>query len=89
MPRGDGTGPRGKGAGTGRGMGRKAGNPQGGSGIGTPRRQSASGTYAAGPEGQCICPSCGHKIQHAAGQSCLQTVCPKCGAMMTRDMSNS
>ncbi len=34
MPRGDGTGPSGKGPGTGRGMGRKAGNPQGGVGIG-------------------------------------------------------
>ncbi|MFW6134220.1 MAG: 4Fe-4S binding protein [Elusimicrobiota bacterium] len=34
MPRGDGTGPRGKGPGTGRGLGRRAGNPQGGKEIG-------------------------------------------------------
>ncbi len=89
MPRGDGTGPRGKGPGTGRRMGRMAGNPQGGMGIGTPRRQGGSGPFAAGPEGQCVCPKCGYKVQHAAGQSCQQTVCPKCGAMMTRDTSNS
>ncbi len=37
MPRGDGTGPSGKGPGTGRGMGRRAGNLQGGMGIGQGR----------------------------------------------------
>ena len=89
MPRGDGTGPRGKGPGTGRGMGRKAGNPQGGMGIGTPRRRNVAGPFAAGPEGQCICPKCGHKMQHTTGLSCQETTCPKCGAMMTRDISNS
>ena len=37
MPKGDGTGPDGKGCGTGRGLGRKSGNRDGGQGKGTPR----------------------------------------------------
>ena len=37
MPRGDGTGPQGQGCGTGRKMGKQAGNKGGGMWIGTPR----------------------------------------------------
>ena len=90
MPRGDGTGPRGQGPGTGRGMGRRAGNPQGGMGIGTPRgtgrglgRSSESGG-GLGPSGDCVCPSCGARVSHQAGAACNQMTCPKCGAKMTR-----
>jgi len=74
MPRGDGTGPTGQGPGTGRGMG--AGRGQG--------RGRMGGQFAAGPRGQCVCPQCGEKAVHAAGQPCTQMKCPKCGATMTR-----
>ena len=71
MPRGDGTGPRGQGPGTGRGLGR--GNfPKG--------RMGGD----AGPGGQCVCPSCGTVIDHKIGFACTATKCPQCGTMMVR-----
>ena len=89
MPRGDGTGPRGQGAKTGKGMrgtgmgtGRGAGT---GRGTGTGRIGRMSGTKAgAGPGGQCVCPSCGAKAVHAVGVPCYQSKCPKCGTVMAR-----
>ena len=79
MPGKDGTGPDGKGpiAGAGRGMG--AGRGQGGG------RGKMGGAYSAGPEGNCICPACGYKTPHNAGQPCSNIKCPKCGVMMTRE----
>lgn len=74
MPRGDGTGPLGQGPGTGRGAGR------GGSGG----RGRMGGPQAAGPYGDCVCPSCGYKTSHSIGQPCNQKKCPKCGALMIR-----
>ena len=38
----------------------------------------------SGPLGECVCPKCGHKIQHQVGQRCLDVPCPKCGTLMTR-----
>jgi hypothetical protein len=73
MPRGNGTGP----AGGGRGMER--GRGQGGG------RGQMGGPFAAGPGGNCICPSCGAKMPHIVGQPCNQRVCPKCGVRMTRE----
>lgn len=72
MPRGDGTGPAGRGPGTGRGLGR-------GQGWGR-----MGGPFAAGPGGYCVCPSCGYRTPHAAGQPCNQASCPKCGSPLTR-----
>ncbi|MCK4487926.1 MAG: hypothetical protein KAU38_14355 [Desulfobacterales bacterium] len=72
MPQGDGTGPRGQGPGTGRGMGR------GGGGRGL------RGGFAAGPGGDCVCPSCGERVPHQTGSPCFDLKCPKCGATMTR-----
>jgi len=72
MPRGDGTGPAGQGPGTGRGLGQ--GQSQG--------RGRMGGPFAAGAGGICICPRCGHKAAHVAGQPCIQRSCPKCGAPM-------
>jgi len=43
------------------------------------------GAKAAGPGGECVCPRCGHKTPHQAGQPCYQMSCPKCGAQMTRE----
>jgi hypothetical protein len=72
MPRGDGTGPQGKGPRTGRGMG-----GQGGRGLG--------GGYGAGPGGNCVCPKCGEKVTHQVGTPCYEIACPKCGSPMTRE----
>ena len=71
MPRGDGTGPDGQG-------------PIGSRGRGQGGRGRMGGPYAAGPGGSCVCPSCGAKAPHTAGQPCNKMSCPQCGARMTR-----
>ena len=71
MPRGDGTGPRGQGPGSGRGMG----------GRNTPTGRFSTG---AGPGGECVCPSCGAVQTHKPGQPCTEIECPKCGTLMVR-----
>jgi len=71
MPRGDGTGPRGKGARTGRGMG--------GAGM------RSKGGRGSGPGGNCVCPSCGETAPHEMGTPCNTMKCPNCGAVMTRE----
>ena len=73
MPGGDGTGPYGKGPGTGRGMGR-------GGGFG----RMGGNRPGAGPAGSCVCPDCGTKIAHQAGTPCTMVTCPKCGSKMIR-----
>lgn len=60
-----------------------------GRGLGTRRMAGARGRgrmggFAAGPGGQCVCPKCGHKVQHQVGVPCYQQKCPKCGSPMTR-----
>jgi hypothetical protein len=47
-------------------------------------RGRMGGPFAAGPGGSCVCPKCGHKVSHVAGQPCNQKACPKCGTRMTR-----
>jgi len=74
MPRGDGTGPSGQGPGTGRGLGR-------GRGMG----RMGGNRPGAGPNGSCVCPSCGTKMPHQAGIPCYDLECPKCGARMGRE----
>jgi len=73
MPRGDGTGPAGQGpvSGRGRDMGRGSFGGRGGG-------------FAAGPAGNCVCPSCGATVAHQRGVPCTQVKCPSCGAAMTR-----
>jgi hypothetical protein len=71
MPRGDGTGPRGMGPGTGRGLGQGKG------------RRVIDGR-GLGPGGSCICPVCGTAIPHQRRAPCSLTTCPKCGARMVR-----
>ncbi len=61
-----------------------------GDGTGPPsggriRRGGGGGPLAAGPDGQCICPKCGYKIEHVVGRPCNQRDCPKCGTKMTRE----
>jgi len=75
MPRGFGIG-----AGMGRGGGRGQGRGQG-KGPGAGRM---GGGFAAGPAGSCICPNCGEKTPHTAGQPWVQMLCPKCATPMMR-----
>ena len=73
-----------RGFGMGAGMGRGAGGGQGrGQGRG-PGAERMAGGVAAGPTGSCICPNCGEKTPHTAGQPCLQMLCPKCGTPLMR-----
>lgn len=32
----------------------------------------------------CICPQCGWVEPHQPGTPCFQTICPRCGSVMTR-----
>ena len=61
--------------------------PQG-NGTGPPQGRGGGGRmggpFAAGPDGECVCPKCGHKVSHVRGQPCNQMTCPKCGTTMTR-----
>lgn len=43
------------------------------------------GPKAAGPGGNCLCPKCGHREPHVAGQPCTEQTCPKCGTRMIRE----
>ena len=73
MPRGNGTGPSGQGPGTGRGLGRGRG------------RGRMGGTRpGSGPDGNCVCPTCGTVVAHQVGTPCFEIACPKCGANMIR-----
>jgi hypothetical protein len=38
-----------------------------------------------GPGGNCVCPKCGHKEPHVAGQRCIDQTCPECGTKMIRE----
>jgi len=44
------------------------------------------GGIGAGPGGNCVCISCGEKVPHQRGTPCNQMKCPKCGAIMTREL---
>lgn len=68
---------QGRGRGGGRGQGGGRGKGQG------PGRMS--GSKSAGPNGNCVCPSCGHKVRHKVGQPCYDIKCPKCNTAMTRE----
>ncbi len=70
----------GQGQGQGRGgRGQGQGQRQGGVGLGRDNQPNS------GPGGNCICPKCGHKEPHVAGQRCLDRACPKCGTKMNRE----
>jgi hypothetical protein len=67
-----------------RGPGRR-GRGQGDGPQGGGRGRGCGTKPGSGPGGECICPSCGHKVPHQAGQRCLDISCPKCGTRMVRE----
>jgi len=75
MPGKDRTGPPGDG-----GSGRRKGIGRGGSGGG----RMGGNRPGAGPSGECVCPNCGARVSHQAGNPCYNQSCPKCGAKMAR-----
>ena len=42
------------------------------------------GGVAAGPGGECICPSCGYREPQVRGSPCMNKKCPKCKTLMVR-----
>ena len=67
-----------------------AGGPGGGRGRGNGRGGGQGwgrgrGNKPSGPGGNCVCPKCGHKESHEAGQPCIDRLCPKCGTKMVRE----
>lgn len=66
--------------GQGKGQGRG-----GGAGQGQGRGHGGGNKRTSGPGGNCLCPKCGHKEPHIAGQRCLDRACPKCGTKMIRE----
>ena len=83
MPRGDRTGPSGQGPGTGGGSGRGGGQGQG-LGRGGGRGRMGGTQPGAGPQGECVCPSCGVRVPHQVGTPCYDLSCPQCGTKMVR-----
>jgi hypothetical protein len=69
---------RGQGAGQGRSQGRGGGASQGGG-------RGGGNKPGSGPDGNCVCPKCGKKVPHVAGQRCVDQVCPDCGTNMIRE----
>jgi hypothetical protein len=61
-----------------RGWGRGAGQGQG-------HGRGGGNEPTSGPGGHCVCPKCGHKEIHVAGQRCLDRSCPQCGTKMIRE----
>jgi len=48
------------------------------------RGRGQGGKPGSGPSGECVCPKCGHKVQHQVGQRCMDLPCPKCDTLMVR-----
>jgi hypothetical protein len=59
-----------------RGLGRETGQGRG---------RGGGNKTTSGPGGNCVCPKCGHKEPHVAGQRCMDKVCPSCGTKMVRE----
>ncbi len=72
--------------GSGQGMGRGQGRGQGaGGGIGKGQGRGRGNKPGSGPGGNCLCPHCGYRQPHVAGQRCMDLTCPKCGTRLVRE----
>jgi hypothetical protein len=59
---------------------------RGGRGLGEGGRGRGGGNKpGSGPGGDCVCPKCGFKTPHGAGQRCMDITCPKCGTHMVKE----
>lgn len=56
-----------------------------GGGSGRSGGAGRKGGSAAGPGGYCLCPHCGYREPHTAGQPCYEKNCPECGTRMVRE----
>jgi len=52
---------------------------------GTGKGKGGGNKPGSGPGGNCVCPSCRHKIYHQAGQRYRDVACPQCGKKMIRE----
>jgi hypothetical protein len=68
-------------------FGQGQGQGQGGRGRGQGQGGGRGGGNkpGSGPGGNCVCPKCGKKVAHIAGQRCLDQTCPECGTRMIRE----
>ena len=74
------------GAGGGRGGGGGGmGQGQGRGGMGQGRGRGGGNKPGSGPGGNCVCPKCGKKVSHVAGQRCMDLTCPDCGIRLVRE----
>ena len=44
--------------------------------------------HTMGPQGRCICASCGCTTEHERGRPCMEDRCPTCGKRMLRENSD-
>ncbi len=63
----------------------RGGRGRGGVGQGKGRGMGGGNKPGSGPSGNCVCPQCGFKVEHAVNQRCLDIPCPKCGTKMVRE----
>jgi hypothetical protein len=52
--------------------------------VGNGKGGRMGGPVSAGPEGMCVCPTCGTQVKHDRARPCSSMKCPKCGSLMIR-----
>jgi hypothetical protein len=52
--------------------------------TGQHKGRGLKGGFTRGPGGECLCPNCGHRIEHLLGVPSYTQNCSKCGSLMTR-----
>jgi hypothetical protein len=67
------------------GQGRGGGQRRGGQGAGQGRGGGGGNKPGSGPGGNCVCPKCGKRVPHVAGQRCADQVCSDCGTRMVKE----